>query len=184
MNPEKTKSVDALLATLFRELFQTEQSAERQCRREADRLGATGPSGAMRAVAQHAAAVLQELPGLSRAEHLPVSRFGQLVGAALSRARDLITDRLIEEERSYRSTLLGIRHGVDLVTMIRHVADSVGRVEIGGFCTRWLAARQPMVAAVEQQLAWFAHHPDVAAIRGGRRLPVEQPAPTQAPPPN
>ncbi len=174
MNQEKRQQHTELLRSLFHELFQTEQSAHRHAMRECERLGATGPGDALRAISTHAVGVLRELPALARDEQLPVSRLGQLVGTMFSKARDLFADRLIDEERSYRGTLLGMRHGVDLVKLIRHVADASGRVEIGGFCTRWLETREPLVAAVEQQLSWFAHHPDVAAVKASKPLPLQR----------
>lgn len=174
MNRERTRRHTELLQNLFLELFQTEQSARRHATREAARLGTAGPAEALRATAEHAAEALGELPALARAQQLPISWIGKIVGSAFSRFRDLFADRLIDEERSYRGTLLGLRHGVDLVKMIRHVADTAGRVEVGGFCTRWLAAREPLVTAVEQQLSWFAHHPEVAAVSARkRRLPLQ-----------
>jgi hypothetical protein len=69
-------------------------------------------------------------------------------------------------------TLLGLRHGVDLVRMIRHVADSAGRVEIGGFCTRWLDERSPLVAHAEHAMSWFAHHPGRAVERATSEVPA------------
>jgi hypothetical protein len=161
------KSAHALLASLFRELFQTEYSAKVHPRREARHLG-EAPAEALRAVSGHAAQVLRELPTIARAHELPVSRTALSVGALFSFVRETIADRIVESERSYRGTLLGMRHGIDLVKMIRMVADHNGLVDIGGFCTRWLDTREPLVAKVEQALSWFAHHPGAAAHSAGR----------------
>jgi len=46
--------------------------------------------------------------------------------------------------------------------MLRHVADATGKVEIGGFCTRWLGEREPLITEVERSMSWFAHHPALA----------------------
>lgn len=151
-----------LLVGLFRELFQTERSAERHPMREAERLGDTPPAQALRAVSWHAASVLRELPALAMSANLPDSTAGRTLGELFSLIRDNVADRFIDAERSYRATLLGLRHGVDLARMIQRVADASGQVEIGGFCTRWLAAREPLVHDVEQALSWFAANPDVA----------------------
>jgi hypothetical protein len=167
------KSAHALLAGLFRELFQTEHSAKAHPRREARHLGDTPPSQALRAVSEHAAVVLSELPTIARANQLPVSRAGLSLGALLSFVRETVADRLVESERAYRGTLLGMRHGIDLVKMIRMVADHNGLVEIGGFCTRWLEQREPLVAKVEQALSWFAHHP-TAASHAAHKLPERE----------
>jgi hypothetical protein len=163
---EQARHHHELLTTLMRELFQTEQSAERHPTREADRLGDSAPAQALRAVASHAQRVLTELPQLTRDVELPDSMLGRGVGLLFSRVRDTIADKLVDAERSYRGTLLGMRHGVDLVKLIRHVADASGQVEIAGFATRWLEEREPLVAGVEAALAWFAQHPEVSVHSG------------------
>src|SRR5690242_9013689 len=115
-----------LLERLFHELFQSEASASRHPRREAQRLGATPPAHALIAVARHASRALAELPDLARASGLPVSDLGRRLGVLFSRARQLVFDRLVDSEKSYRGTLLGMRHGLDLVHLLREVADREG----------------------------------------------------------
>lgn len=160
-----------LLISLFRELRQTERSAELHARREGERL--TGaPRAALLAVSAHAAAVNRALPELLRVEELRLGRVGRAVGALFSNLREAIADRLVEHERSYRGTLLGLRHGMDTVRMIRHVADASGRVEIGGFCTRWLDERAPLITDVEHAMSWFAHHPKRAVARATSAVPA------------
>ena len=160
-----------LLISLFRELRQAERSAELHARREGERL--TGaPLAALTAVSAHATGVNRALPELLRAEKLPLGRVGSAVGALFSTIREAVADRLVEHERSYRGTLLGLRHGLDTVRMIRHVADACGRVEIGGFCTRWIAEREPLIAQVEHAMSWFAHHPKRAVARATSAVPA------------
>ena len=161
-DPELAKRHQKLLRTLVRELFQTEKSAEAHCAREAYRLGDSQPATALRAVALHAIRVNRELPGVMRAAQLPVSSGGSLIGRVFSAVREVFADKLLDEERSYRGTLLGLRHGIDVVRMVRHVADACGQVELAGWCTRWLDDREPLVAEVEHALTWFALHPAVA----------------------
>jgi hypothetical protein len=151
-----------LLQNLFHELFQTEQSAALHPQREARRLGTVPPADALRQVAEHARRVLDELPELAERRKLPVSRIGQLVGLMFSNARHWFADRLIEPERSYRGTLLGMRHGVDLVTLIRDSALVEGDAELAEWCTRWLVEREPLIEAVAAQLQWFAETPEAA----------------------
>lgn len=160
---EKVKRQRALLASLMTELFQSERSALKHPRREAERLGDTPPAHALRATAEHAERMEHELKGIAKANDLSVSRLGVLAGSLFSLVREGIGDRLVERERSYRGTLLGLRHGVDIVKMIQKVADAAGLVELGGFCTRWLDERQALVTRVEQAMTWFATHPVVAA---------------------
>lgn len=163
----------ALLQTLVQELFQTETSAVRHCRREGSRYGDAAPAQALRAVADHAEEVLQRLPHLATHESLPVSKFGIFTGALLSQLRDRIFDRLIQSERSYRGTLLGIRHGVDLVLSLRHASEAVGNEHIFDFCESWLVQRNVLMSRVEEELVWFSRHPD-AAVQGAGRLAFSQ----------
>jgi len=97
--PRRTKT-EELLANLIRELFQTETSGLRHCRREADRLGSVEPAQAMRAIAEHARAALKELPSLCEREGMPVSVVRSLTGSLFSELRDKLADGLIQSERS------------------------------------------------------------------------------------
>jgi hypothetical protein len=160
---EKLKRQRALLASLMTELFQSERSAMKHPRREAERLGDTPPAQALRATAEHAERMEHELRDVAKAHDLSVSRLGVAIGSFFSLVRESVGDRLVDRERSYRGTLLGLRHGVDLMKMIQKVADASGLVELGGFCTRWLDERQALVTRVEQAMTWFATHPVVAA---------------------
>ena len=152
-------SAHGLLVSLSRELFQTETSASRHCRREAARLGDSGPAAALLAVADHADAVLLELPKLAQRNNMPVSRGGALTGELFSQLRDKLFDMLIDSDRSYRGTLLGCRHGIDVVHMLQHLANVVGKADLDAFCAAWLSTRTVLVQRVEDQLAWFARHP-------------------------
>jgi hypothetical protein len=168
-----------LLTKLFRELFQAERSASRHPRQEADRLRDTRVAEPLRGVASHAERALGEIRELAARHDLPISRWGALVGSSLSLLRTTIVDRLVDQERSYRATLLGLRHGVDLVHLIRRIADASGMVEIGGYCTHWLEEREALVERATAALSWFAEHPDLAAqtprLVRGRRSGPERP---------
>jgi hypothetical protein len=166
----QTRAHHELLRKLFTELSQAERSASRHGRREAERFGSAPPARALRAVVEHADREQREIADLVRRTGLRGSRVGALVGESFSVVRELIADRLVDAERSYRTTLLGMRHGVDLVDLIRRVADASGQVEIGGFCTRWLEERRALVEPVAHALAWFASHPQRAAEMHRPRL--------------
>lgn len=159
----------ALLITLFRELFQTEQSARLHPLREAERLGDAPPSEALRAVAEHATRALSELSGLAERNDLPVSLAGTAVGAFFLNCREFVADQLIDQlvetERSYRGTLIGVRHGVDLVELISHVAAAQGKQELVDWCEGWLQERKPLVDELVQSLQWFAQSPEKATER-------------------
>ncbi|KYF69167.1 hypothetical protein [Sorangium cellulosum] len=149
----------AFLANLVRELFQTEHSARTHPLVEAERLGDTPPARALRAVSSHAEAVLSELPALMGERGLPVSAGGSAVGEAFSALRDHIADHLLTAEKSYRGTLLGMRHGIDLVALIQYVAAAEGETLLAAWCARWLSERRPLVEAAAGELAWFAARP-------------------------
>jgi hypothetical protein len=84
------------------------------------------------------------------------------IGALFSSVRERVADHLIDAERSYRGTLIGIRHGVDLVKMLRHVATASAQPALLNFCEAWLTERVPLVQQVEDNLAWFAQHSERA----------------------
>ena len=163
-------SAQELLVSLSRELFQTETSASRHCRREAARLGDSGPAAALLAVADHADSVLLELPKLAQRNNMPVSRGGVLTGELFSQMRDKLFDMLIDSDRSYRGTLLGCRHGVDVVHTLQHLANVLGKADLDAFCTAWLSTRTVLVQRLEDQLAWFAKHPGHALKLARRPL--------------
>ncbi len=156
-----------LLHTLFIELFQTEQSADVHSRREADRLGETPPAAALRAVAEHAKASLVEITELAKRRGFSDTRGGKVLGSLFSSARDLFVDRFVDRERSYRGTLLGMRHGVDLVRSTAFAAEAAGDTDLATALTTWLLARGPLVDRVAVELAWFAGNPE-RALEGGK----------------
>jgi len=169
---------DALLISLIGELFQTERSAALHCAREAKRFGGAPPAEALSEVSSHARYALAELRAMTSAGHLP-SRpvravLGQAAGAALSRLRVTLLDRLVDAERSYRATLLGIRHGVDLVSLVEYLALGSGRHELAMWCSAWLAKREPLLERATTELLWFAENPSVARVTSrARRLAIQ-----------
>lgn len=152
----------AWLATLVRELFQTENSARLHPVVEAERLGEVPPARVLRAVAEHAAEALDELPALVASQGLPVSEAGKRMGAALSSLRDHFIDLLVNMEKSYRGTLIGMRHGVDLVELVQYTAREQGDNRLADWCEVWIARRRPLVEAAARELAWFAANPVLA----------------------
>jgi len=88
------------------------------------------------------------------------------VGEMFSVLRNLIGDRIIDTERSYRGTLLGFRHGVDVTRLLREVAIRLGDERLRVFCDEWLAERVELIHEAETQLAWFADVPHRALESG------------------
>lgn len=153
---------------LCRELSQSEHSAIVQPRREAKRLGEIPPALALRAVADHAEAMRPRFDTLvagRRASHRGIA-LGRFVGEVFSRLRRMIFDHLIDTERSYRGTLLGCDHGIDVVRLLRAVANEDGDAHLAAFCDEWLAERTALVRAAEGALAYFAANPALALQSG------------------
>lgn len=153
---------------LCRELSQSEHSAIVQPRREAKRLGAIPPADALRAIADHAAAMRPRFDALvegRRASRRGIE-IGRFVGEMFSRLRRTLFDHLIDTERSYRGTLLGCDHGIDVVHLLRAVAREDGDAHLAGFCDEWLAARMPLVRDAQDALAYFAANPSLALQSG------------------
>ncbi len=152
-----------LLQSLARELYQTETSAKLHCRREAERLGDAPPGRPLLATALHAQEALMSFSDQAKRLQLPLSSpVGALVGAIFSELRERVLDRLVRSERSYRGTLLGMRHGVDLVLMLRELSIPLRDPLLGTWCEDWLRVRTSLLREAETSLAWFAEHADKA----------------------
>jgi hypothetical protein len=91
-----------------------------------------------------------------------VSAGGIATGELFSQLRDKLADLLIDSERSYRGTLLGCRHGLDVVRLLRQLAIVIGNEDLDNFCAGWLNTRIVLVEQLEEELAWFAKHPKEA----------------------
>lgn len=152
-----------LIRKLGRELFQTEMSARLHCRREADRLGDVAPARPLRAAAAHADEALKSMVEHTRRWELPLSFAGAFMGIAFSTAREFVLDRLLSSELSYRGTLLGMKHGVDLVKMLNQLAQREGDAGLTKWTDNWLRTREALVLDAEAQLAWFANNVEIAA---------------------
>lgn len=158
-----------LCTKLCRELAQSEQSAMVHPRREAKRLGDVSPAHALLAIAAHAESMRPRFEALMVKRQPTGLRAGRAFGRVFSAIRQLIADRVIDAERSYRGTLLGVRHGIDLARLLREVAMREHDTHLMRFCDELLAERVGLVEGAEQALAWFAEQP-TRAIRSGLAL--------------
>jgi hypothetical protein len=164
--------LEKLREKLCRELSQSEHSAIVQPRREAKRLGPIPPAAALCAIADHAEAMRPRFDALvsgRRANKRGVA-LGRAIGELFSTLRHGLFDRLIDTERSYRATLLGVDHGIDLVRMLRAVANRAGDDDLGELCEAWLPARVALIERAQAELAWFAGQPALALQSGLRRV--------------
>jgi len=157
-----------LRAKLCRELAQSEHSAEVHPRREARRLGSSPPAVALRAISDHAATMKPRFAAVIGGQHAGLA-IGRAFGEAFSGLRQAVFDRVIDVERSYRGTLLGVTHGLDVVRMLRAIAVRSGDVPLAALCDEWLVTRIRLSAAAEAALTWFAARPEVA-LQSGLRI--------------
>jgi hypothetical protein len=164
--------LDKLYCKLCRELAQSERSAVVHTRREARRLGDSPPARALRGLGAHALAMKPRFDSLMRRRHLAGLFAGRRVGEMFSALRHFLFDRLIDVERSYRGTLLGFHHGVDVVRLLHDVAEREGDEHMVAYCDDWLRQRLPLIEAAERELRWFAEAPR-KAIRSGLRVAFE-----------
>lgn len=156
-----------LRTRLCRELAQSEQSARIHPVREARRLGKVPPATALRAIADHAEHLRPRFEVLMRDQPVGL-QLGRSVGRLFSALRHGFFDRVIDTERSYRGTLLGLRHGVDTARLLREVAQRAGDHYLVAFCDELLARRLPLLARAEACLTWFADQPG-RALQSGLR---------------
>jgi len=146
-----------LLDKLLRELQRSELQALEHAPREAKRIGETPPVLALRDVAVHAIQMKPRMELALEGHELITGRGG--ISATLSTLRQLVTDRIHDAERAYRAALLDLRHGLDVVRVLREVSRLEELFSLIRWCDDWLVARRTLVARVEAQLDWFAQQP-------------------------
>ena len=149
------------LNKLVREVVRAELTVIEHAAREARRIGDEAPPTiALRAAAAHGAAMLPRFTSLLSGYDIPIRRGG--LGAALSMLRDLNVDRIVQGQRANRIALLDLRHGVDLVKLLREIARGDQLLGVIRWCDDWLGSRRTLVAHAERQLAWFSEAPALA----------------------
>ena len=142
-----------LLEKLLRELVRSEDQAIEHVPREAKRIGEMPPVDALRDVAVHAMTMRPRFTQVLDGHDLVAGRGG--ISATLSTLRHLVTDRIHDAERAYRAALLDLRHGLDVVRVLREVARLEELFALIRWCDDWLGARRTLVARVEAQLEWY-----------------------------
>jgi hypothetical protein len=168
-SPAAAEPMSKLVASLVPELFQSERSAVNHGRREARRWAGTDPERALLAVAAHAERALEEWTSLCEARGHRSGGFGQAIGEAFSQTRDKLADAWVSGQLSYRGTLLGMRHGVDVVRFMQRCAEANGDEVLAATAARVHAERTVLVEDVAAALDWFAVHPKEALRRARLR---------------
>lgn len=158
---------------LCRELAQSEHDARLHTRREAKRLGDCPPAHALLAIAEHADDVEQALEKLTKQRIGVGLRVARAVAKVFSGMRHFFIDRLIDRESSYRATLLGLKHGIDTLRLLREVVTINHDVALLKFCDLVMVERLCLLEDAEQALVWFAEQPELALGSGAwRALPA------------
>jgi hypothetical protein len=142
-----------LLAMLIRELVRAEAQAITHAPREARRIGDAPPVDVLRQIADHALGMRARfermlvghgiLPGRSR------------LGATLSTVR-YVVDANVDPERSFRTIIVDLRHGLDTAATLRDHARTAELFGVIRWCDDWLVTRRSLVMRAEAQLPWFA----------------------------
>lgn len=171
MMPERRRLLDRLI----REICRGEAQAVDHPARIEKLIGAAPPVRALGDVAQHAVAQWARFEALARAYDLPSGRTG--LGATLSTLRGFVAERVIDPERAYRTCLLDLRHGLDVVRLAREIVRAEELFGLIRWCDDWLGARRTRVARVEAHLVWFVDEAGRAIGIPPATPPVEDPAP-------
>jgi hypothetical protein len=155
---------DRLTTSLLAELHALEEDSYRLALRVATRLGSGPPAAALRAVAGHAGEALHELPAIARRRGVRLHFVSALLTDTARRARDIVVDHVVDREHGYRRALATLRRGIDLVRLTLAAAHDEGDDDLATWCTAWMRGRERLVAAVADELDWFAHHPQFARL--------------------
>jgi len=149
---------DRLIHKLLREVTRAESQAIDHAATESRRLGEAPPAIALREVAAHALSMKPRLLDMSSAHGLDLHR--SAFGSRLSTLRQLVVDRvtpaLADAEHAYRTAILDLRHGLDVVRVLREVSRRHELFGLIRWCDDWLRARRTLVTGVEARLLWFA----------------------------
>ena len=152
-----TSEADArrLLEKLIGEAARAEIHAIEHPDREARRIAEAPPVLALRAIAAHASSMQARFATLVEGHALALPH-RSAIGTTIAALRHLVIDRAIDMERSYRTTLIALRLGIEIVTQLRELARQEVMFGLIRWCDDWLGARRPLVARAEAQLGWFA----------------------------
>lgn len=151
-------ALEALYHKLGRELMQSERSCRVHARREAKRQGPGPAADAMLALAMHADRCEPRLEELIGKPSIGIAA-ARVVAYTFSNVRHGFTDRLLAHERTYRATLLGVRHGLECSYLLSQVAKQADMRGMHGYLQTMLPERAALLDAARDALGWFAQHP-------------------------
>lgn len=166
---DATKLVDKLV----RELAQAEFDAQLHTRRQAGRLGRCLPSSALDAIAEHATGTWSGFITAAGPHRRFGIEMGRLIARILSAIRHFSVDLIIDAQRSYRATLLGLTHGLDCTRLLRAASVRSGDTSLARWCDEMLVERVPLIEDAVNAMQWFADEPEIALHpAGARRLGI------------
>lgn len=142
-----------MLEKLIRETVRMEAVAIEHAVREARRLGDAPPSHALDRVAAHAGTMRDRFTRILAGHDLGCQR--PSIGSTLSTLRHLVVDRATDAEQAFRAAILDLRHGIEVVRLLREVVHAEGLFGLIRWCDDWLRARRTLVTGAEAQLGWF-----------------------------
>ena len=159
-----TRAIERLSTSLLAELYDLEEDSYRLALRQAKRIGSGPPSAALRAVAAHAGAALDELPAMAQARGVRIRSVNALLLDTLRRTRDVLMDHVVDHEHGYRRALATLRRGIDLVHLTLAAARDEGDDELASWCREWMRGRERLVGEAADELEWFGRHPFFARL--------------------
>lgn len=166
-----------LLEKLVREIARAEAQATEHGARELKRIGEVPPVIALREIAEHAYAMRPRFDDVLDGYDIHVTKGS--FGATLATLRNLVAERVVDPERAYRTALLDLRHGMDVVKLMRVVSRNDELFGLIRWCDDWLGARRMLVAHAEAELVWFADQEFL--VPGIAPAPVTEPLEPNAP---
>ncbi len=145
-----------LLHRLIRETIRSEALALEYPAREARRIGPMPPIEALQAVADHAMLMQGRFTMVIEGHEVDRQLSPGRISATLGSLRHLIVDRTVDPESAYRAALLDLRHGMEVVKLLRELARREMVFGLIRWSDDWLGARRTLLARAEAQIGWFA----------------------------
>lgn len=157
-----------LVDKLTRELAQAEFDARLHTQRQARRLGPCPPGDALAAISDHATSTWPGFVAAAGPNRTVSIEIGRLVARLFSATRHFAVDLVIDAQRAYRGTMLGLVHGLDCERLLRATAARSGDFALARWCERMLVDRVELLEDASNAMLWFAERPEIALRPAGR----------------
>ncbi len=107
----------------------------------------------------HAERSLEQVEEWARRRGIRSAVSESVASRALTNVRERFSELAMSVEQSYRMSLLGMRHSVDLIRLIRELAVLADDRDLREWSERWSLRRLDLLEQAEMALGWFAEHP-------------------------